>query len=339
MKSYLDDIKKMYSNSEEIVIVFKDKQLVWTNKTKKFFNGQFPSYFEFVNGNFQQLPNVKFCCVRLKIGNDIFNGTFMETVENDSTYSTFVEKVKNNNVCDDVVVDIKRDSQKDIEHEMLIQWIKTMNTTLSIVITNFTALLEQQESEETINHSYVNNIIEHLRCILFFCNFGMLIINTAKGSEEYSDRKLNNLITFIPKMASRINNDFNINIECDFKTEKSSRVFSLCNSEELKKLVLYSLKYILLLSGSDKVDISHNELNEECEIIINAHKADICFSVINDMQQKMIEPAINRYCEHMGVICSEKEDNKTVSLILKFNTNPNINIDKFESNFDDIQQS
>lgn len=346
MKSYLDELKEMYLNSEKIAILFKDKQLIWTNKTKNFFNGKLPAYSEILIDNPDnpcKLPDCTFYLISFKIENNIFKGTMVENIKDDSLYNTVIIEVNSdflqNNINADSPKNILIELTNEI-HQKISNEITTLNACYEVLEDAYREELEEKFSKN--NEMKIKNIEqlmtiidEHLYGIMYFLNSLLMLANIFQDSEEYKNKKNNSVLDYISEIKSRVNNVFDFNIECDFKTNDLDKPFVFCNKKALIRVILYGLRYVLLLSKSNNIRFVYNKINEKiCEIIISTDKNNSDSDFVNSnymiiCKKRLEKIAVEYLCKCIEIDCREEENNETFSLILNFNISCNIN--KFES--------
>ncbi|MDY4413492.1 MAG: hypothetical protein SPE43_03850 [Ruminococcus sp.] len=301
----IEDIKKLFSDSEKVVMIFIKDELIWSNREAEFFGGQFPAYCEF------EKEETKKSKCRVRFSNDDI--TLAGEMHRDGQYSFILFDKK----------DILAEAFEDIYFQ---KYIESNNLYIKASISEISAYVTLMRSEAEKNGR--TDFQEYYDGIDSSC---MGIMKTVQNNEimKSTSKDYSNTNSFLN--IKNIIDEICMNIVCSCQNKikiknniRNAKMYSDCDENLLKLLFLHVLRYVIFSSYSTEINIS-SSLPEEnsAEITVICSKKEKNSNLTMDFYDKMInfnmdELLIRRLSESLGVTVEKKDFDKKISMSMKF---------------------
>ncbi|MGN0677514.1 MAG: hypothetical protein ACI4K5_07190 [Ruminococcus sp.] len=301
----IEDIKKLFSDSEKVVMIFIKDELIWSNREAEFFGGQFPAYCEF------EKEETKKSKCRVRFSNDDI--TLAGEMHRDGQYSFILFDKK----------DILAEAFEDISFQ---KYIESNNLYIKASISEISAYVTLMRSESEKNGR--TDFQEYYDGIDSSC---MGIMKTVQNNEIMKSTSKDYSITNSFLNIKNIIDEICMNIVCSCQNKikiknniKNANMYSDCDENLLRLLFLHVLRYVIFSSYSTEINISSSmpEKNS-AEITVICSKKEKNSNLTMDFYDKMInfnmdELLIRRLSESLGVTVEKKDFDKKISMSMKF---------------------
>lgn len=306
----VEDIKKIFSDSKKIAMIFTDGELLWCNRDADFFGGQFPSYSEF---EIKKTSPEK---------NTLFSVTFSS---DDLSLSGELHKEEQYSF---ILFDQKNILAEAFEDSYFQKYLESNNLYIKASISEISAYVSLMRSESEKNgrtdfYEYYDGIDSSCMGIMKTVQNNEIMKATSKKySTANSFLNLKNLIDEICMNITRSCKN-RIKIKNNIRNVK---MYSNCDENLLKILFLHVLRYVIFSSYSTRISINSSQPDENsAEITVICSKKEKNSNLTMDFYDKMInfnmdELLICRLSESLGITVEKKDFDNKISMSMKFRT-------------------
>jgi len=307
MKDYIENIKKMFSCSDRIAIIFKEDESIWCNRNKDFFGGQFPFYHELETLKIKKDNESMLSDVALNIGNMTLSGELYE--EDDYAFALLDKK--------NVIYDA-------FENKKFQQYIESNNIYIKSAVTEIDAYATLIRNGEFKNEKERQELFDGLMKSL------MGIMKTVQNNdimrETATDYHHENVFLNIKEIfdqtvsALRTSCQNKIKIRCNVK---DNEIYTFGDAYLFRLLFLHVFRYMVFSSYALEMSVNESIIDKQTvEIIFTAPRKEKSINFTMDFYDKMIrfnmdEFIIHRLAEYLHASFEKKEFEKKISMYLK----------------------
>ncbi len=307
MKDYIENVKKMFSCSDRIAIIFKDDESIWCNRNKDFFGGRFPLYNELKTVKIKKDNESVLSDVVLNIGNITLSGELYE--EDNYSFALLDEK--------NIIYDA-------FEDKNFQQYIESNNVYIRTAITKIdahaTILRTREFKNEKERRELFDGLLNSLLGIMKTVQNNDIMIQTTKNY-HHENTHLNIKEIFDQTVSALKTSCQNkIKIRCNVKDRE---IYTFGDAHLFRLLFLHVFRYMIFSSYLMEMSVNESIIDEDTvRIIFQAPRKERSQDFIMDFYDKNInfnmdEFIIHRLSEYFHISFEKKEDEKIISMSLQ----------------------
>jgi len=315
MNNYIETIKKFFSCSERIAMVFKDNENVWCNRNHEFFGGRLPKCDDLVKEEMKESNEGIIFKVSFTSDNNNFSGELSDTDENGCRFALLDKK------------DILSEAFNDDQFQKYIESNDFhLRASVAEISANIDNLKKDNIKTKDEFKKFYDSIERSCKCILKTVQNNKIMKNTSTHYEQ-SEKKhfsdLPNAIVNISNCLSLMHKPkININTEKRFPFDP---IYIEGNIENIRHLITHTFKDIIYSSYSTDIDISLKipKNNQPAKLTLICQKKKKNTDLIMDIYDKMRNfnmdrLLIERLARSENIPVEKKEFDNKISMSMYF---------------------
>lgn len=315
MPDYIDFIKKMFSDSERIVIVFENKENIWCNRSEDFFGGKLPQYNDIIIGS------------KKENGCGLFSASLI--TDDFKMKGEFFDDRENNRAV--VLLDKRELLFEAFEDSDFLSYIDTNNFYLKTAVNELFTFISYMRTQELKGKRVQKEFDELYRNMEESCLTTMKVVHnneimkiTSKNMKNCHRSTLLNIRKLLELVSYRIMM-YSDKVKIKLNLPKNIKIYTRNDFYGLRFLFIYAYRYIVFSSCSRDISVTL-EVRKDNTIKINmicSKKNNGNVGTAMEFYDKIVdfnmeELIFNRLSESIGVPFEKKEADKKIILSMVF---------------------